>query len=213
MIEQGYDMDPSLLYQDNMSAILLETNGRASSSKRTKHIKVKYFLIKDKVNREEITIEHCPTEQMWTDINTKPKQGAVFRAFRGHVMGIPADYNDASFATRCNFRPPSWVPEPVSMLPIPRDRVAAQECVGERVTNKEVGLGSESPTKDRRVRFAVDEEVPEPTAEPIKQDQRAPIKMVSRRAWSPGIYQALRLLGKSLDVAWERAFIPPLTFK
>jgi len=35
MIEQGYDMDPSLLYQDNMSAILLETNGRASSSKRT----------------------------------------------------------------------------------------------------------------------------------------------------------------------------------
>jgi hypothetical protein len=45
MIELGYDMDPSLLYQDNMSAILLETNGRASSSKRTKHIKVKYYLI------------------------------------------------------------------------------------------------------------------------------------------------------------------------
>ncbi len=39
MIEQRYDMDPSLLYQDNMSAILLETNRRASSSKRTKHIK------------------------------------------------------------------------------------------------------------------------------------------------------------------------------
>jgi hypothetical protein len=42
--EQGYDMDPSLLYQDNMSNILLETNRRASSSKWTKHIKVKYFL-------------------------------------------------------------------------------------------------------------------------------------------------------------------------
>ena len=78
MIEQGYDMDPSLLYQDNMSAILLKTNGRASSSKRTKHIKVKYFLIKDKVDWEEITIKHCPTEQMWMDINTKPKQGAAF---------------------------------------------------------------------------------------------------------------------------------------
>ncbi len=25
-------------------------------------------------------------------------------------------------------------------------------------------------------------------------------------------YQSLRLLGKSLDVAWERAFIRPLTF-
>jgi hypothetical protein len=109
-----------------MSAILLETIGRARSSKRTKHIKVKYFLIKDKVYWEEITIKHCPTEQMWTDINTKPKQGAAFRAFRGHVMGIPADYNDASFATRCNFRPPNWISEPVSMLPISKDRVATQ---------------------------------------------------------------------------------------
>ena len=93
MIEQGYDMDPSLLYQDNMSAILLETNRRASSSKRTKHMKVKYFLIKDKVDREEITIKHCPTEQMWTGINTKPKQGAVFRVFtlkfRGHIWASP----------------------------------------------------------------------------------------------------------------------------
>jgi hypothetical protein len=33
MQEQGYDMDASLLYQDNMSAILLETNGKTSSSK------------------------------------------------------------------------------------------------------------------------------------------------------------------------------------
>jgi hypothetical protein len=195
-----------------MSAILLETNGRVSSSKRTKHIKVKYYLIKDKVDRGEITIEHCPTEQMWTDINMKPKQGAVFWAFRGHVMGIPANYNDASFATRCNFRPPSWVPEPVSMLPIPRDWVAAQECVGDNTKGPK-------PTAARpaaKVRFAVDVEahvVPTvPTAEPTKQDQRAPIKMVSGRAWSPGIYRAPRLLGRSLDVAWERAFIHPLTF-
>jgi hypothetical protein len=39
MQEQGYDMDPYLLYQDNMSAILLKTNGKASSSKRTTHIR------------------------------------------------------------------------------------------------------------------------------------------------------------------------------
>jgi hypothetical protein len=41
-----------------------------------------------------------------------------------------------------------------------------------------------------KVRFAVDVEAyAEPTAGPTKQDQRAPIKMVSGRAWSPGIYQ------------------------
>jgi hypothetical protein len=64
-----------------------------------------------------------------------------------------------------------------------------------------------------KVRFAVDVEVHAgPTAEPGKQDRRAPIKIVGRRAWSPGIYQALRLLGKSPDVAWERTDIHPLTF-
>jgi len=121
------------------------TEGQAVK-KRTKHIKVKYFLIKDKVDQEEITIKHCPTEQMWTDINTQPKQGTVFRVFRRHVMGILADYNDASFATRCIFRSPNWVPEPVSMLPIPKDRVAAQvqECVGEGVTYKEVEIWDQS---------------------------------------------------------------------
>jgi hypothetical protein len=82
--------------------------------------------------------------------------------------------------------------------------------VGERVANKEVEIWDQSPTW---VWFAVDMNVhAEPTAEPTKQDQRAPIKMVSGRAWSPGIYRALRLLGKSLDVTWERVFIHPLTF-
>jgi hypothetical protein len=47
---------------------------------------------------------------------------------------------------------------------------------------------------------------------PVEQNQPEPIKTVSSRAWSPGIYRALRLLGKSLDVAWEGAFICPLTF-
>ncbi len=47
MQEQGYNMDALLLYQDNISAILLKTNGRASSSKGTKHIKVKCYFIKD----------------------------------------------------------------------------------------------------------------------------------------------------------------------
>ncbi len=51
-------MEPSLIYQDNMSAILLETNGKASSTKRTKHIKVKYFYIKDKIGQGEIVLEH-----------------------------------------------------------------------------------------------------------------------------------------------------------
>jgi hypothetical protein len=128
--------------------------------------------------------------------------------FRGHVMGIPADYNDKSFATRCNFRPPNWVPKPV-MLSILTDWVAMQECVrdnakGPRLANVRL---SEKGGITAKVAAKVDVRAP-----PVEQNQLAPIKMVSKRVWSLGIYRALRLLGKSLDIAWERAFICPLTF-
>jgi hypothetical protein len=216
MQEQGYDMDASLLYQDNMSAILLETNGKASSTKRTKHIKVKYFFIKDKVDQGEITVEHCPTDQMWTDINTKPKQGLYFRTFRSRMMGIPVEYKDEDFATGCYLRPTEWTPKPVSMLPIPKDRTASQECVGD----SEKQPKRTAARRDKKARFAVNVEVrtspgSEGTLEPMKTicpGEAAPIKWIGGRAWSPGIYRALRLSGKSLDVAWKKAFIRPLTF-
>ncbi len=81
-------MDPSILYQDNMSAILLEKNGKASSSKQTKHIKVKYFYIKEKVDNGEIEIEHCPTDQMWTDIKTGCHVSCFQRTRDGHSSGL-----------------------------------------------------------------------------------------------------------------------------
>ncbi len=38
---QGCDINEYVVYQDNMSALLLEKNGRVSSSRHTKHIKDK----------------------------------------------------------------------------------------------------------------------------------------------------------------------------
>ncbi len=43
MQEEGINVTCVRIYQDNNSAILLEVNGRASSTKRTKHIKTKFF--------------------------------------------------------------------------------------------------------------------------------------------------------------------------
>jgi hypothetical protein len=106
MQERGYDMDVSRLHQDNMSMILSETNGKASSSKRTKHIKVKYFFVKDKINHGKFIVKHCLTKQMWTDINTKPKQGLVFQFFQGHVMDIPENYKDADYCGNVPTSPP-----------------------------------------------------------------------------------------------------------
>jgi hypothetical protein len=43
-----------------------------SSGKKTKHIKTKFFFIKDRVDDGEIKVIDCPTEEMWADILTKP---------------------------------------------------------------------------------------------------------------------------------------------
>ena len=76
--DQRYAIESSTVFQDNKSAILLEKNGVLSSSKRTKHINVRYYFLKDYVNRNKIHIVHCPTEDMVGDYFTKPLQGSQF---------------------------------------------------------------------------------------------------------------------------------------
>eukprot|EP00978_Attheya_sp_CCMP212_P048299 scaffold500167_cov161-Attheya_sp.AAC.1 len=53
MEAQGYTVDQSLVAQDNLSAMLLENNGRASSSKRTRHINIRYFFVTDRIKAGE----------------------------------------------------------------------------------------------------------------------------------------------------------------
>ena len=76
---QGYTIDECIIFQDNISALSLEKNGQMSSSKRTKHIKAKYFLIKDYYDAGEVDLRYCPTGEMWADVLTKPLQGQMFQ--------------------------------------------------------------------------------------------------------------------------------------
>ena len=87
---QGYQANETIVYQDNQSAILLEKNGKASSSKRTKHINIRYFFITDRVASGDLTLEWCPTDDMIGDFFTKPNQGALFIKFRDMIMGVEA---------------------------------------------------------------------------------------------------------------------------
>jgi hypothetical protein len=91
---QGYDIDKYIVFQDNMSSLSLEKNGRVSSSKRTKHIKAKYFLIKDYYESGEIDMRYCLTDVMWADVLTKPLQGQKFRDMRAFLQNCPRDYDD-----------------------------------------------------------------------------------------------------------------------
>jgi hypothetical protein len=78
----------NVVYQDNQSAMLLENNGTASSGKRTRHINIRYYFVKDRIDNGELRVEYCPTEEMLADILTKPLQGALFRKFRDRLLNI-----------------------------------------------------------------------------------------------------------------------------
>ena len=77
-----------------MATMRLKVNGTLSSSKRTKHIKARYFFIKDKVVLGEVDIEHCPTEIMGADVLNKPKGGQHFCLDRSYLMNVDVDYNN-----------------------------------------------------------------------------------------------------------------------
>jgi hypothetical protein len=87
LLSQGYGIIKNLLLQNNRSSILLEQNGRASSSKRTRHINIRYFFIADWVNMKEISLHWCPTKEMVADFWAKPLQGSQFRELRDYIMG------------------------------------------------------------------------------------------------------------------------------
>lgn len=91
---QGYDIEKNIVYQDNKSTILLEMNGKGSSSKWTKHIKVWYFFVKDKVDNKELSIKYCPTEKMWANTMTKLRQGRDYKEFKAVVMKCLVEYFD-----------------------------------------------------------------------------------------------------------------------
>ena len=85
--EQGYTMAPGIIYQDNKSTIAMANRG-ISNSPRTRHVAIRYFFVKDRIDSGEVVIEHMGTEHMLADGMTKPLQGELFRVMRRRVMGM-----------------------------------------------------------------------------------------------------------------------------
>ncbi len=75
------------MYQDNKSVMLLETNGQASSSKRTRHIEIRYNYVDNQVAKGDLRVVCCPTDKMIADFLTKPLQGKAFVKFWDLLMG------------------------------------------------------------------------------------------------------------------------------
>ena len=96
--EQGVRIKETVLYQDNMSSMLLERNGRQSSMKRTKHMDIRYFYVSDHIQNKTLSLRHCPTDEMLADYFTKPLQGSLFVRLQNHIMG--AEFEDGDPQTQ-----------------------------------------------------------------------------------------------------------------
>jgi hypothetical protein len=88
VLAQGLQVTRNVIFQDNESAELLEVNGKKSSSKRTRHINIRYFLVTDAIAKEECEVKWISRDYMYADYFTKAQQGAEFRVMRDFIMGV-----------------------------------------------------------------------------------------------------------------------------
>jgi hypothetical protein len=85
LIEQGYQVAPATVFQDNLSTMALANRG-FSKSEKTRHIAIRYFFVKDRIESGEVALEHLSTDEMLADYLTKPLQGVLFRDMRRKLL-------------------------------------------------------------------------------------------------------------------------------
>ena len=78
LVAQGHKEKPVILYQDNQSCMHTIASGK-SGSKRTRHIDIRHFWIKQYVDEGAVIVTKIATEEMPANILTKPLQGAQFK--------------------------------------------------------------------------------------------------------------------------------------
>ena len=74
---QGYATGPAILYQDNLGTMSLVRKG-GPCSERSRHINIRHFWLKEKIDGVEAVMEHLGTTKMFSNMLTKPVQGEQF---------------------------------------------------------------------------------------------------------------------------------------
>ena len=77
---------PTTLFQDNMSTIRLILH--KGNSGRTKHIALRFNMIRECVKDNNITIEYLQTDKMVADTLTKPLGAVLFQAHQERILNL-----------------------------------------------------------------------------------------------------------------------------
>jgi hypothetical protein len=84
----GYkQQDPITIYQDNTSAMTMVYMGKSSSGSVSKFMDLKYFWIKDYLDKKLFQLKYLPTDAMIADFFASPRIGSAFRSMRDTIMG------------------------------------------------------------------------------------------------------------------------------
>jgi hypothetical protein len=84
---QGYEVGPATIHQDNKSTITLAEKGR-STTNRTRHVSIRYFFVKDRIESGDVKIVYTGTDEMVADFFSKPLQGHMFEKHRAVIMNL-----------------------------------------------------------------------------------------------------------------------------
>ena len=74
---------PLRIYYDNSATVFFSKNDKYS--KGAKHMELKYFAVKEEVQKHKVSIEHINTDLMIADPLTK---GLPPKIFTGHVVNM-----------------------------------------------------------------------------------------------------------------------------
>ena len=59
--EQGYEINDDVVFQENKSVIFMDKNGRNSCTVKSRHVNVRCFSVKYRIDKGEVIIEYFPT--------------------------------------------------------------------------------------------------------------------------------------------------------
>ena len=86
LIDYGISQDTMVVYCDNSSVIDISKNPVQHS--KTKHIEIRYYFIRDLVERKIMCLEYILTERQNVNIFTKPLDRSKFETLRQVISMI-----------------------------------------------------------------------------------------------------------------------------
>ena len=85
MSAQGYGIEMNIIYQDYQSAMRIEKNGYDSCMGKSRHKHIKYFFVKNRIDKGNMKVEYCPKYSTLADFFIKPLVVEMFRKLRSFI--------------------------------------------------------------------------------------------------------------------------------